>query len=115
MLIDSFEHIALKRNDIVYEEGALGCNFYIVISGKLDFWAEGNRLKSVTKGDIFGEVALIDLAPRTATVYCNPAKPAELWSLSKTTYKKVNINANKNYYAENKTFIDSIPLFHKLS
>ena len=82
MLIDNFEHITLKPMDVVYNEGALGTNFYIVISGQLDFYAEGNRLKSVTKGDIFGEVALIDLAPRTTTVSCSPAKQAELWSIS---------------------------------
>ena len=104
---------------MVFQEGALGTDFYIVINGQLDFHAgstsskDSKYLKSVTKGDIFGEVALIDLAPRTSTV--SAVKRTELWALSSTTYKKVNTRANKNYYAENTTFIESIPLFHKLS
>lgn len=113
MLIDNFEHIVLKPMDVVFEEGALGSNFYIVISGMVEFRAHNKILRTAQKGNMFGEVALIDLAPRTASVAA--MKQTELWSLSSITYKRVNSRVNKNYYAENTTFIESIPLFKHLS
>ena len=46
MLIDNFEHIALKPMDVVFEEGALGSNFYIVISGMVEFRAHNKILRT---------------------------------------------------------------------
>lgn len=60
-----------KENDIVFEENTHGSEMYVVHSGtvKLTSMAPGYEvaLGEMGPGDFFGEMALCDSAPRTAT------------------------------------------------
>ena len=64
-------------------------------------------------GESFGEIALIDKAPRSSTA--RTTKPTELWALSYETFQNTIKRVNKNYDSENLNFINSVPLFDKLS
>ena len=41
---------------------------FFIIEGKADAYIEGKVVKTYSTGDSFGELALIDSAPRAATV-----------------------------------------------
>lgn len=49
-------------------EGEPGHEFLIVLDGTATVYAGGRLLATLTRGDWFGEVALLDAGPRTATV-----------------------------------------------
>lgn len=63
-------------NDIVFKEGSVGYEMYVIVSGKIRITAksgtgEDKFVRLLDKGDFFGEMALVDSSPRsaTATVY----------------------------------------------
>lgn len=58
------------------EEGATGREFFIVLSGEVSVRAGGKEVAVLQEGEWFGELAIIDPAPRDATV--TALSPCEL-------------------------------------
>ena len=56
------------RGDTIFEEGDHGEEFFVVVSGKVEIRSGGRRLETLGPKGIFGEMALIDESPRSATV-----------------------------------------------
>ena len=53
--------------DVIFAEGDPGDRFYVVREGTVTLSADGRKLEDVGPGGIFGELALLDNAPRSAT------------------------------------------------
>jgi CRP/FNR family transcriptional regulator, cyclic AMP receptor protein len=63
----------VERGEVIAEQGAPGDEFYIVTDGFLEISVTGDAstsqvLVNLGKGQIIGEMALIDQGPRSATV-----------------------------------------------
>jgi CRP/FNR family transcriptional regulator len=57
-----------KAGDTVTQEGAGGVGFFVVEEGQAAVNVGGESKGSVGPGDYFGEIALINESPRTATL-----------------------------------------------
>ena len=54
--------------DTVFREGEPGEFMYVVLEGEVEARVRGHLVETIGPGGIFGEMALIDHAPRVATV-----------------------------------------------
>ncbi|HEX7224930.1 MAG TPA: cyclic nucleotide-binding domain-containing protein [Candidatus Limnocylindria bacterium] len=55
-------------DDPIVKEGSTGTALYIILSGKARVEREGQTIGELSPGEFFGELALIEEHPRTATV-----------------------------------------------
>jgi CRP-like cAMP-binding protein len=63
------EVVTLAAGEVLFEKGQPGHLMYVVKSGTLQI-ADGNHVyETVSAGGILGEMALVDGAPRSATVH----------------------------------------------
>jgi len=57
-----------EKGQVVVKEGEAGDCFYVILSGGVEITQQGVFITSLEKGGHFGEMALIDDSPRSATV-----------------------------------------------
>ncbi|MDQ3106648.1 MAG: cyclic nucleotide-binding domain-containing protein [Actinomycetota bacterium] len=62
------EHLTVKAGTEMTTEGRVGYEFYVIIDGKATVAREGRQVNVLGPGDSFGELSLLDRAPRNATV-----------------------------------------------
>ena len=58
----------VEEGTAMVEQGAPGNAFYFLVSGSADVVRNGRRVGALGRGGFFGEMALLDPGPRTASV-----------------------------------------------
>ena len=67
-LAEETDVVAFPPGATIVEEGLLGETMFVILSGEARVVQGKRRLGTVRPGDFFGEVALLDGAPRSASV-----------------------------------------------
>ena len=67
-LAEETDVVSFPPGATIVEEGLLGETMFVVLSGEAKVVQGTRRLGTVRPGDFFGEVALLDGAPRSASV-----------------------------------------------
>jgi CRP/FNR family cyclic AMP-dependent transcriptional regulator len=62
------EQVAVPEGTVLAEEGGPGNAFYLLVTGRAAVRRKGRKIAEMGPGDFFGEVALLDAGPRSATV-----------------------------------------------
>lgn len=113
LLLNALEEKRVPKGTHIIEQGDEGDFYYIVESGSVDFYRNGDKVGSAGPGSSFGELALMYNAPRAATVVAT--SDCVLWALERVTFKKtllVKTSSQRNMYGE---FLKSVPLLKGLS
>jgi CRP-like cAMP-binding protein len=58
----------LQRGEVLFEEGELGDSMYVVVRGAVEVVREREVIARLGPGESVGEMASLDLEPRSATV-----------------------------------------------
>ena len=64
----SSEDMDVEAGRVLCREGGLGQEFFVITEGEAEVRRGGRRRGVLGPGDFFGEIALIERSPRTATV-----------------------------------------------
>ena len=68
----TFNRVSLRRNEVLFREGAEGDTFFVILSGEVviekrtDRGGKFKRLALLNAGDFFGEMAVLETQPRFA-------------------------------------------------
>ncbi len=60
-------YVPFQPAQIVFLEGQSGDVMYVIIEGEVEILVGNNLIETLRAGEIFGEMALIDTKPRSAT------------------------------------------------
>lgn len=101
-------HYHLEKGNVLFEVGTIGTTFYIILKGTVEIWISSTKeveelnndgtitkqiqevkilLKNLTQGQAFGELALIDKKPRSATIITKD--DCDFGVIDKETFEKI--------------------------
>ncbi|KAI8070627.1 cAMP dependent protein kinase regulatory subunit [Gilbertella persicaria] len=96
----------------VIEQGAVGDYFYIVESGNLDCFINGNKVTSYGPGGSFGELALMYNAPRAASIVA--VTDCVLYALDRVTFRSILMENTARKRRMYERFLEEVPIFKSL-
>lgn len=67
-LAPQFDEQTFLADHRIVTEGRAGMDFFIILEGEAEVGIDGRAVARLHPGDFFGEVAVLDEGPRTATV-----------------------------------------------
>ena len=67
-VLDATVEVTCDAGQSMVDEGMLAIDFYLILDGEAEVVADGRHIASLGPGDHFGELAVIDGEPRSATV-----------------------------------------------
>ncbi|MGE5227950.1 MAG: cyclic nucleotide-binding domain-containing protein [Planctomycetaceae bacterium] len=67
-LLEHGEWVVAPAGDVLVRQGDVGDAFYVVASGRAEVVQDGASLADLGPGEFFGEIALLEDVPRTASV-----------------------------------------------
>ena len=65
--------VRFASGDVIFKEGSQGDNMYVIRSGEIEIARDGKVIETLGPGGVFGEMALIDSSPRSATAAAKTA------------------------------------------
>ncbi|XP_035649550.1 cGMP-dependent protein kinase 1-like isoform X2 [Oncorhynchus keta] len=93
MMVELLVAIDFKPGNDVIKEGTEGDSMYIVASGELLVSQADCNLRTLTCGDVFGELAILYNCKRTATVKAKTV--VRLWFMERQMYRTIMTNKSK--------------------
>ena len=76
-----------NKGEIILSEGEETSDAYIILEGLVEVTKNGRVLANLKENTIFGEIAMVDLRPRTAT--CTAKTDVKLGMVTRENYKQL--------------------------
>ena len=79
--------MSVQKGEVIFYKGTVGSQMYIVLGGQVVVMGRKKAIATLNVGDMFGEMALLNNEPRTATVVA--PEDSRLFVLSETTFQRL--------------------------
>ena len=76
-----------KKGDIILREGEETDDAYIILEGEIEVTKKNKQVALLKENSIFGEIAMVDSRPRTAT--CTAKTDVTLGQVTRQNYKQL--------------------------
>mgnify|MGYP006295794521 CR=1 FL=1 len=79
--------MTMEKGNVIFYKGTSGNQMFVILTGKVGLYDGEKHLVDLRTGDMFGEMALINNEPRSATAVA--AETTQLFILSETFFQKL--------------------------
>ncbi|RXN18612.1 cGMP-dependent kinase 1-like protein [Labeo rohita] len=93
MMVDLMKALECRPGDDIIREGTEGDSMYIVAEGEVKVTQAGRDLRTLSSGNVFGELAILYNCKRTASV--KAVTVVKLWCIERQTYRSIMTNKSK--------------------
>jgi CRP/FNR family transcriptional regulator, cyclic AMP receptor protein len=81
------EDMEVEEGKVLTREGQSGSEFFVIIDGEVSVTKDGREIRTLGPGDFFGEIALLEDTPRTATVVAKT--PLRFFVLTRQSFRSM--------------------------
>ena len=113
LVVLEMKYFEMPINSVVMEQGAICNYFYIISSGSAEVCKNNKRVNVLVEGDSIGDSALINNIPIQVNI--TTLEHCYLWGMDRVTFRMTVQAVNSANYDQNKSFIDSVPIFNALN
>ena len=81
------EDLEVDEGKVLTRQGESGREFFVILDGEVSVERDGKEIRRLSDGDFFGEIALLEDRPRTATVIA--ATPLRFFVLTRQSFRSM--------------------------
>jgi CRP/FNR family transcriptional regulator, cyclic AMP receptor protein len=81
------EDMEVEEGKVLTREGQSGSEFFVIVDGEVSVTKNGQEIRTLGPGDFFGEIALLEDTPRTATVAAKT--PLRFFVLTRRSFRSL--------------------------
>lgn len=101
----------LKKDSYLFKQNDQAASFFVLDSGRLELEINGEPIKTFSRGDSFGELALLYNQPRSGSV--KALEDSFLWGIEGPLFKKILQETRKREKKENRKFFKRVEFFRE--
>lgn len=109
MFVQAMASEEAQLGDTIIKQGDIGDFFYILEEGEVSFTVDNAEVGTGSKGQNFGELALMYNCPRTAS--CVAKTECKLWKIDQKTFRFIMVQSTENSDKEVIGVLKKVPLF----
>ncbi|XP_041474576.1 cAMP-dependent protein kinase type I-beta regulatory subunit-like isoform X1 [Lytechinus variegatus] len=111
-IFDAMYPVKHDAGQVVIQQGDEGDNFYVIDSGEVDIFVDGERVVTLSEGSSFGELALIYGTPRAATVKAKT--DLKLWGIDRDSYRRILMGSQVRKRKMYEEFLTKVSILENL-
>ncbi|CEL97648.1 unnamed protein product [Vitrella brassicaformis CCMP3155] len=117
-IVDAMFRVDVKEGETIIKQGDAGDNFYVIDEGEFDIFVARDssppvKVGTVGPGRSFGELALMYMCPRAATV--TATKDSVCWALNRYSFQHLMVAGEAKRFNEYEAFLESVAVFASLN
>ena len=113
LFVKSMEREEIQGGTTLIVEGEVGNKLYIIESGYFQISIKGQFIRTIGKGKVLGDLALLYDAPRSASAHA--ITEAVVWSLHRDAFRQINIESSSNQFKKRAKWLINCPELGSLS